>query len=253
MEVPLMPDLSLEKIAPEAAQRIRPFLEEILRQYSNRVHSIHVTGTSVTEDFHPKTSDVNTIFVLKEMDLKFLELIAPLGRKYGKQKVAAPLIMTPSYVENSLDVFPVEFMNFKLIHETVYGDDILREIEIAMTDLRHQCERELKTKLIWLRQGYLSSAGNRKILTENFASSISGYIPLFRGIIRLLGIDPPLKQHEVISALSVATGVDTAAFARVLREKHEQGTFSVEELNTIFEEYYAATEKLGRIVDEITL
>ncbi len=26
---------------------------------------------------------------------------------------------------------------------------------------------------------------------------------------------------------------------------------SIEELNTIFEDYYAATEKLGKIVDEI--
>jgi hypothetical protein len=159
--------------------------------------------------------------------------------------------MTPEYIESSLDVFPIEFLNFKLIHATAFGDDIFKNIEINRMDLRHQCERELKTKLIWLRQGYISSLGNRKILTEAFVNSISGYIPLFRGIIVLLGKEPPIKQVEVITALAEASGISTDVFAKVLREKHEKIKLSIEELNTIFEDYYAAIEKLGKIVDDI--
>ncbi len=246
-----MPNINLAKLNPVAREKIKPFLEEILNKYLGKIHSIHVTGTCITDDFDIKRSDVNSIFVLKEMDLKFLELIAPLGKKYGKKKVAAPLIMTPEYIERSLDVFPIEFLNFKLIHATAFGDDIFKNIEINRMDLRHQCERELKTKLIWLRQGYISSLGNRKILTGDFVNSISGYIPLFRGIIVLLGKEPPVKQVEVITALAEASGISTDAFAKVLREKHEKIKLSIEELNTIFEDYYAAIEKLGKIVDDI--
>lgn len=246
-----MPDLNLEKIKPVARERIKPFLEEILSKHTEKIHSIHVTGTAVTDNFDPKTSDVNSIFVLKEMDLKFLELIAPMGRKYGKTKVAAPLIMTPEYIKSSLDVFPVEFLNFRLIHATVIGEDILENIEISRMDLRHQCERELKSKLIWLRQGYLSSLGNSKTLTESFVNSITGYIPLFRGIIVLLGKEPPVKHGDVLSELAEASGVNTYVFAKVLKEKREKIKLSIEELNTIFEDYYAATEKLGNLVDEI--
>lgn len=246
-----MPDLNLEKIKPVARERIKPFLEEILSKHTEKIHSIHVTGTAVTDNFDPKTSDVNSIFVLKKMDLKFLELIAPMGRKYGKTKVAAPLIMTPEYIKTSLDVFPIEFMNFRLIHATVVGEDILENIEISRMDLRHQCERELKSKLIWLRQGYLSSLGNSKTLTESFVTSITGYIPLFRGIIVLLGKEPPVKHGDVLSELAEASGVNTYVFAKVLKEKREKIKLSIEELNTIFEDYYAATEKLGSLVDEI--
>ncbi len=246
-----MPNVNLAKLNPVAREKIKPFLEEILNKYLGKIHSIHVTGTCITDDFDIKRSDVNSIFVLKEMDLKFLELIAPLGKKYGKNKVAAPLIMTPEYIERSLDVFPIEFLNFKLIHATAFGDDIFKNIEINRMDLRHQCERELKTKLIWLRQGYISSLGNRKILTDDFVNSISGYIPLFRGIIVLLGKEPPVRQVEVITALAEASGISTDVFAKVLRKKHEKIKLSIEELNTIFEDYYAAIEKLGKIVDDI--
>lgn len=248
-----MSSVNLSKLNETASERVRPFIEEILSGYRDRIHSIYITGTAITDDFDRKKSDVNSIFVLKKMDLKFLELLAPLGKKYGKRKVAAPLTMTPDYIKSSLDVFPIEFLNFRLIHEAVFGEDILKDIEINLNDLRHQCERELKSKLIWLRQGYISSQGDKRILTEGFVKSISDYIPLFRGIITLLGKEPPVKQSSVIRALSEASATNTDVFAKVLSEKHEKVKHSIEELNTIFEDYYAATEQLGRILDEISI
>ncbi len=154
-----MSDMNLETLNPSAAKRIEPFFKEILGSYRDKMHSVYVTGTAITDDFNDSISDVNSIFVLKEMDLRFLELLAPLGKTYGKKRVAAPLIMTPSYINSSLDVFPIEFLNFKLIHETVFGEDVFKDIEISRVDLRHHCERELKVKLIWLRQGYLDAMG----------------------------------------------------------------------------------------------
>ena len=247
-----MPDLILDKLKQEAAKKIKPFLQEMLAEYREKIHSIHITGTAITDDFDERVSDVNSIVVLEEMDLKFLKLLAPLGKKYGKQKVAAPLIMTPGYIASSLDVFPIEFLNFKHIHTTVLGEDILENISIDRMDLRRQCERELKTKLIGLRQGYLSSQGDRKLLTEGFIRSITGYIPLFRGIIVLFGAEPPVMQSEVIAALARAAGINTDIFAKILKNKYERTKPTVEELHTAFEEYYTATDQLSAIVDEIS-
>ncbi len=246
-----MSGLSLDNLNSVPKKIIKPFFDEVLDKYGEKIHSIHVTGTALTDDFNEKVSDVNSIIVLKEMDLKFLELLAPLGKKYGKKKVGAPLIMTPEYINTSLDVFPIEFLNFKLIHATVYGEDVFDSIEIDRMDLRHQCERELKSKLIWLRQGYISSQGDKKILTEGFVSSITDYLALFRGIIVLSGKESPVLQQEVIKTLSDAVNIDTAVFTKVLKEKRDKIKLSIEELNTIFEDYYSATEKLGKIVDDI--
>jgi hypothetical protein len=185
------------------------------------------------------------------MDLKFLEIIAPLGKKYSRHKIAAPLIMTPEYIIKSVDVFPVEFLNFKLIHSAVYGDDIFENFEIKSVDLRHQCERELKSRLIWLRQGYISHLGDMKAMSEDFANSIAGYIPLFRAIITLLGKQPPVRQQEVVTAISQSGNINTDAFMKVLRKKRGEIKFSKEDLSTIFTDYYMAIEKLGKIVDEI--
>jgi hypothetical protein len=246
-----MPDLVLDRVKPTAAERIAPLLEHILSGYREEIHSIYITGTAVTDDFDEKVSDVNSVVVLKQMDLKFLKLLAPLGKKHGKKKVAAPLIMTPDYIHSSLDVFPIEFLNLKYIHITVFGEDIFEHLSIDRMDLRRQCERDLKTKLLGLRQQYIFSQGDKKLLSERLISAIPGYMPLFRGIIALYGKVPPVRQSEVIAMLAKDTGINTRLFDKVLQAKHQKIKLTMDDLNTIFEDYYAVTERLGNIVDEI--
>ena len=149
------------------------------------------------------------------MDLTFLEFLAPLGKKYGKKKIAAPLIMTPEYIENSFDVFPIEFLNIELLHHTVFGEDIFQDLVINNSELRHQCERELKVKLIGLRQGFISASGNQGILAKGFADSFAGYMPLFKTIIVLQGKVAPRNNTEIITILETLTDIRLDVFHKV--------------------------------------
>ena len=245
--------LKLDRLSRTVEEKVRPFLEEILAGYRDNIDSIHLVGSAVTEDYHEKTSDINSVVVLKEMNLKFVEFLAPLGKRYRKKGVSAPLIMTPDYIKTSLDVFPVEFLDLKHIHETVFGDDILQSIDISNSDLRQQCERDVKSRLVGLRQGYISSMGDRPELTARLAGSISGYMPLFRGIIYLMGRERPVKKHDVIAELHSVTGVDTSIFRKVLDIRRGSLKPAKEEIDKVFEEYYAATEKIGEIVDGLAI
>lgn len=245
-----MAELKLDLIKPFVSERIEPFFKEILDGYEN-IHSFHVVGSALTDDFVPNVSDMNSVVVLKEMDLAFLDKVAHLGKKYRKKGIAAPLIMTPEYIQRSLDVFPIEFLNFKLIHETVFGQDIFSELEIAKSDLRMQCEREIKSKLIWLRQSFISSMGDRKLLLENITASISGFIPLFRGIIFLMGQEPPKGSHPVVSTLGSMSHFQADIFEKIHDIKHKKYKPSKTEIESIFEEYYQASETIGRVVNDL--
>lgn len=102
-----------------------------------------------------------------------------------------------------------------------------------------------------LIQGYLSSLGNRKILTRSFVDSFSGYIPLFRSIIFLLGQKAPESSADVLAALQDAAGMNTGAFQMVLNIKTKSIKPTGDKLNSIFKEYYKAVEQLGDITDDI--
>ena len=243
-----MSDINLKA---DIADRYQPFLEVLLEDHPEKMHSVYIVGSALTRDYDPKKSDINSVIVLHAMDLKFLERLAPLGRKYGKKGIAAPLLMTPDYIDKSQDVFPIEFLNIKLLHHTVFGQDIFRDLDIDRADLRHQCERELKVKLIGLRQGYISAAGDQKILATGFADSFAGYMPLFKAIIVLLGRETPQNNQEILSALTDISGIRTDAFNQVLALKSRQTKPTIEKLNIVFEDYYEIIEQLGEMIDAL--
>jgi hypothetical protein len=235
----------------DIAARYQPFLDEIMAGWPEAIHSVHIVGSALTTDYNPKTSDINSVIVLHAMDLKFLPFLAPLGKKYGKKHVAAPLIMTPTYIDQSLDVFPMEFLNIKLVHHTLVGDDIFRDLDIKKADLRQECERELKVKLIGLRQGYISTRGDRKILARDFIASFAGYMPLFKAVIVLLGKTAPQNNQAILDTLAETANVDTGVFHRVLKQKKEGLLPSIQQLDAIFKDYYTVIEKLGKMINAL--
>ncbi len=241
------------RLRADISARYKPFLDQVLGHHRDLIDSVHIVGSALTRDFDPKTSDINSVIVLKSMDLKFVEFLAPLGKKYGRKRVAAPLLMTPAYIDQSLDVFPIEFFNIRQLHLTVYGEDIFQYLDIKKSDLRRQCEQELKVKLIGLRQGYISAAGDQKILARGFAESFSGYMPLFKSIILLLGKEPPNNNDDILSVLEEVSGVRTEVFKIVLNQKKKKTRPSIEQLNMVFKDYYVAIEKLGDITDALAV
>jgi hypothetical protein len=91
--------------------------------------------------------------------------------------------------------------------------------------------------------------GDAKILTDLFINTISGYIPLFRGVILILGKEPPLRKEDVLQILEDASGIDAQVFRTVLKQKRQKTKMAITHLTAIFKDYYAAVEKLGDITD----
>lgn len=257
-----MSSLSLEGLHPAVSKRAAPFFDEILRNHRERVHSLYLVGSAVTADFHAKLSDINSVIVVHEFDFSLMRFLGSIGKRHKKEKVSAPLIMTPTAIRDSLDVFPVELLTFKMIHRTVYGPDILSDLDIDLPHLRLQCEREMKTRLVGLRQGYISSLGDRDLLAGVLSQSITGTIPVFRGIVHLLGKEPPVERGDVLGMLKraledhlAATDIPvvTSAFGEALSLKLGEISPSPEKLQSLFERYYHSIEAVDRLVNALRL
>jgi hypothetical protein len=241
--------LRLERVSPAVRAKAAPFLEELAKVAGPSLHSLHLVGSAVTPDWSAGRSDINTLLVLREMRLPVLEAIAPLGRRFKGSGIAPPLVMDVGYVSASLDVFPMEFLEMRLIHETVLGEDLLAGIAIDRGDLRRQCEREVKSRLIGLRQGYLRALGEPKAIAEALARFLSGYQPLARAILVLLGREPPLKRAEAFAALAAAVGPEAAVFGEMLEVREGRAKPDAPRVRDLFERCHRATERLGRVVD----
>lgn len=246
-----MKEIRLEGLNPVVSGRITPFIEDMLREYSASIHSIHIVGSAVTPDFNEKTSNVNSVIILHKINFDFIRFLTSLGKKYSKKGIAAPLIMTLEYVYDSLDVFPVEFHDFRLIHRTVFGEDIFGGLVIERGYLRLQCEREIKVRLIGLRQSYISSFGEKDRLANILSQFIVGCMPIIRAIIYLLGKEPPAKRHDAVKTFNELTSIEAGVLEKLLLLRSNAIKPSLKELHQMFEQFYAVLESTGKVVDEI--
>ncbi len=226
------------------------FVREVREHSPVILQSIHVVGSVLTPDYQEELSDANSLFVIQEPQTVFLDFLVGLGKRFGRQNVAPPLLMTENYIQRSLDVFPIEFYSFREIHYTLYGNDILAELKINPGFLRLQCEREIKAKLLWLGQIYLETLGDNVRLSNALCNSITACIPLFRAILYLAGREIPQVGAEVLDAVESMLNIDTAVFQDLYAMKREGATLeSADELKFLHTHLYTATQQVCDYVD----
>jgi len=228
------------------------FIREVREHSPVPVRSIHVVGSVLTPDYQEEQSDVNSLFVIREPQTDFLDFVVSLGKRFGRQRVAPPLLMTEDYIQRSLDVFPIEFFNFREIHYTLAGDDILASLELDPECLRLQCEREIKAKLLWLARIYLETLAENTRLSQVLYNSITDYIPLFRAILFLIEGKFPQSAVEIVAAMESALKIDTQVFQDLQAMKRKQASLTGDdEVRHLYTNLYAATQLICDHVDKM--
>lgn len=142
--------------------------------------------------------EATTVLVLHQMDLALLRRLAEFGPKLAVRAVAPPLVMTPAYIRESLDTFPLEFIDIHQRRLTLAGNDCFANIKPQAEHVRLQCERELKCILIRLRQGLLTG-GTREDLLEELELDVGDHLArTLRGLAWLAGRTEALPRVELL-------------------------------------------------------
>jgi len=244
-------DLKLDAIDASIRDGVTFFCEKILPTLGDNLRSITVVGSSITEDFKPGFSDLNTVLVVGRQNLASLNALALLVRSMGRKKISPPLLMTESYIERSRDVFGVEFLDFQLSHRTILGDDPFAPLTFEKKDVRLQCERELKAMLIRLRQGYLASAANKTLVRDILISTAKGLEPLLRAILWLKDIERPAGAEHTFSKASDELSIKMDSIITAGQWRHQKVRLSAVEMENNFEMVYSTIDKLAEAVDKL--
>ncbi len=238
--------------APKRPEYIFPeFTEDYQKIYGDDLLSIVLYGSGARGDYIPGRSDLNFLLVLTEEGIKGLHRAFKVVAKWHRRRVTTPLFMTEEYITTSLDTFPLEFLNIKRHYRLVWGEDHLAKIKIHREYLRLQCEREVKGKLLQLREAYLSSEGRKRGLVSVVSQSITAFISIFQGILYLCDREIPDQRAEVISKAAAETGLDEGPFSRLLQVKEGITKFPVKEMETLMESYIEEVRRLAFWVDKL--
>lgn len=229
--------------------RVKKFSDELIQKAGNNLVSLIAYGSLATGE-HYKKSDYNMLIVLNEIGLKELTAISVVIKKWVKQGNPVPMIFTEEAIKMSMDVFPLEFIDIKDNHIIFYGRDIFKKLKINTKNLRMEVERELKGGFLRLIRAYLMTEGKTKDLKEVMLNSISGIIALFKGVLRVYKIKPPLKKPDIINAMPESIKLNKTVFFDILKLKEDIQIFNNNEILSIFSEYIENIKKVIKKVDK---
>ena len=215
--------------------------------------AIILYGSGARGEYVPKKSDINFLIVLSDTGIERLSSAASTVAKWRKRNVRTPLVMTKAYIESSLDTFPLEFFNIKSAYQVVCGQDVLKGLAITKDDLRLQCERELKAKLLLLRESFLEADDKSHLLRDLVGQSLSAFVSIFKALLYLKGEDVPEKNEAVLSATAQGFGLDVDLFHGLWRIKRGEKKPGKDELKEIVQKYIKEIRSLSRVVDQMEL
>jgi len=232
--------------------------EEIFAEFSNNIKqlfnddlvSIVLYGSGAKGEYVRKKSDINFLVVLTEEGIKKLSGAFALVKKWNKRKVAAPLFLTREYIESSLDSFPIEFLNMKKFNKLVYGEDILSGLEISKDHLRLRCEEQIKGKLLHLREEFLRTLGNKRLLESLLAATIPAFVSLFTALLEYKDINIPKTKRDTIIQTAESFSLNKEIFDRVLAVREKTLKLSKNELIQLTQDYIEEIRKCAKIVDK---
>jgi len=227
------------------------FAKEITELFGKDVVSIILFGSAATEEYSPKKSDINFLVVLTQQGIEQIEKVQRFPAKWQKRKISLPLFLTEAYINASLDSFPIEFFNMQAAYKVIYGKDILKTLQIKKGDLRLQCERELKAKLLQLRQGYILTRGKPRSLKRLIGQSIVAFASIFRGLLYLKGKEIPETKQEILLATCREFGLDEGLFSLLFSVRGLGVNLSRKQLVSNVQRYISEIEKLSEIVDQM--
>lgn len=226
------------------------FASEIRQCAGDSLRSLILYGSALTEDFIPKKSDYNFVVVADPLEVTVLDLLAGRSKAWSKKRIPVPQLFTESFIKRATDSYPLEFLGMKARYRVVAGADVLAAVEVEKPDVRLQCERELRAKLLLFRRVYVGTGGKPKHLRMLVTQGLPALAAIIRGL--LYYKDHPWKEvgSGLWDAAARHLGLPGDLLHRLQNVRDGRKPESKDDAKPVVQETIQLLDRLAREVDQ---
>lgn len=235
---------SIERLPDRLHEPVRAYAQWVQQTLRTDVAALVFYGLVVGDELDLSAQPARNVLVLEKVNLDVLWKLGEHGTRHAKAGIAAPVVMTPEYINRSLDTFPLELLEIQQQHVLIFGKDLFSDLTFVDAHLRMQCERELKVALLTMHDALLSTGGRDRLLHPVVANVAEGLVRIIRGIAWLKGIREPHPTLETVAAVE-------EAFARKLPGIHSALDRTQRHDWPAFKTLYDDVHTLGTLVDAL--
>ncbi len=234
-------------------QQFTAFIDDLKSTHGTNLVSVILYGSAAAGDFVPHHSNYNILIALDKIGPQDLRNAHACVREWVRMGNPLPVYFTVSELKEAADVFPIEFSQMEAARKVLYGADVLANLEFSDVNLRHQTEYELRSKLIQLRRHYIPASMSVDGLKNLMAESLASFAAVFRAVLIIHGLEPPVTKREIVSLTAQHLGIDVTPFEKILNIRENNFTITLDETtaNALFGEYMGQIEHVIDAVDSI--
>ena len=241
-----------EKIRKELAPVLSSLIDDTLKAggvAGLELESAVLFGSAVGKSYVPKKSDVNIFMVFDRTDVALLKELTPIFRRYYKKLKAYPVVIDRDFIENSRDVFPMEFLEWKERSVVFFGKDPLEGVDISLDNLRLQIEENLRGKRMKLIQSFFDLDPKRGKLQEFIEDTLPNFLTVLRNILRLMCETPHRETQAVLDTVEEKTGVSLTNMRRFYCMKTDGVKIDRQESEILFKGMLDELAELTKVID----
>lgn len=227
---------------------VEPFLK-VCDKYLGQGYSAVLHGSVVRGEYLEGWSDVNLLLVLESATPDALGALTIPFASWAKSRQPPPLLLTRTEWRRAADVFPVEIADIRTAYRVLRGDDPMAEVELRPRDLRAALERDLRGRLLRLRQGYVALAGDPGALAALARDTAPSVVVLLRCALVLAGAQVPHGRADVAAAAGLVVGSPSAPLVEILAHLGDGDWRCTPDC---FAGYLEAVESTVRYVDHLS-
>jgi predicted nucleotidyltransferase len=233
-------------------EALNGLINDLRATHADNLASVVVYGSAAAGDHIELRSDYNLLIALKRITPEDLRLAQAPMREWQRLGHPLPVYFTLEELSDAADVFPIEFHQMANARIVLYGKDPFEFVKLSDTNLRHQTEYELRSKLIQLRRLYIPASVAVDKLCDLMSDSLASFAALFRAVLLLHGEEAPVAKPDCVRATVRLLKLEAAPFERIFGFR-ASGTLpaSEKETNDIFAAYLAQIEQVIEVVDEL--
>ncbi len=219
---------------------------EMERIFGEDLVSLVLYGSHAADVPDPK-GDISLLVVVRKLTREALTACRAVAHRYARRGIPAPPIFTETFLKESADVFPLEFLGLAERRKVLAGTDVVPLLSVSTENLRHQVEFELKGKLLSLRRMYMGAYGNKELFSL-VQDTVGSVVSVARGLLLLADREAPHAKAEIVSKIEQRFGVTLPALREGLALR-QGGKVSPARAEELFLGYQEEVERLCAIAD----
>ena len=215
-------------------ENIVEWAKELRQVLGTNLASVILYGSSVRGEYVRARSDLNLMLVFKKLDLEHITKVGKSMPRKVRKTLPQLVFWTEKELANAWDVFPLEFEDIMENHQCLVGKDPFTKRKVDKKHMRYQLEFELRSKLLNVRNTWLSFRRDKYALEMFLIKAGNSF-------------DYLIRKAEAAFGKKVAITSDV--FEKIKRVKNKEIRLKRGELQALFHQLHEAVESAIRKID----